>query len=121
MGAAPSTNRVLLVGVTGILREIVLDALSGQRDIVLVAEVGAAGAVTGVKTHRPTTVVWADVENVAAEALGDLLYGHPRLRVLTLEGGGRHSHIHELVPTATPLGQLSRRGLLAAVRGSGEA
>ena len=114
-----SSNRVLLVGLTGILRDIVLDALRGEGDIVLVAEVDSGGAARGVRTHDPTTVVWACRDAVTSEALDDLLYGHPHLRVLTVEREGRRGHLHELVPRSTALGELSAQRLVAAVRGTG--
>jgi hypothetical protein len=103
---------------TGILRDIVLDALGGEGDIVLVAEVDSGGAASGVRAHDPNTVVWACRDAVTADALGDLLYGHPHLRVLTVEREGRGGHVHELVPKSTSLGELSTQRLLAAVRGT---
>ena len=54
----------------------------------------------------------------AAEAdMADLLYDHPRLRVLVVEDGGHASFLWELFPLKRPLGELGLDCLLEAIRG----
>jgi hypothetical protein len=102
---------------SGVLRDIVRDALVGKPDIELIADVADGGAAAAAAALKPTTVVWGSDIPISDEALHDVLYRYPRVRVLTVERDGRKGHLHELVPQSAVLGELSPQRLLAAVRG----
>ena len=101
---------------TGVLRDIVRDALVGKPDIEVIADVADGGVAAAAEALKPTTVVWGSETPISAEALHDVLYRHPRLRVLTVERDGRKGHLHELLPHSSALGELSPQRLLAAIR-----
>jgi DNA-binding NarL/FixJ family response regulator len=102
---------------SGVLRDIVRDALVGKPDIEVIADVTDGGAAAAAEALQPTTLVWGSDVPISAEALHDVLYRHPRVRVLTVERDGRKGHLHELVPHTAVLGELSPQRLLAAIRG----
>jgi hypothetical protein len=112
-------NRVLLVGMTGVLGDIVRDALVEQPDVEVVGDVPEAGARTAADLHQPSVIVWGIRTQPNPRALlHDLLYGHRTVRLLTVECDGRAGHLHELVPRSVSLGELSLGRLVAAIRGN---
>jgi hypothetical protein len=90
---------------TGVLKDVVRDALAGCPDIALLED--GCGS--------PTAVVCAS--GSPEEVLG-LLYAFPRVRVLTIVDDGRTGFVHELVPRTVALGELSPERLVAAIRGA---
>lgn len=108
---------MLLVGVPGLLRDIVWDALAGHEDIDLVLESSADAAGPAVNANHPGTVVWCGRESPPEATVRALLYDHPRLRILAIAGEGRAGVLHELVPHASSVRDLSPEVLLHAVRG----
>jgi hypothetical protein len=104
-----SLIRVLVVGMTGVLGDLVRDALRAPDvELLETADVGAG-------TRGANAVICAD--RTLAEVC-DVLYANPRVRVLTVEDDGRRGSVHELVPHSHTLGELSPAVLLAAVRSS---
>jgi hypothetical protein len=52
-----------------------------------------------------------------AATYAELLYRHPRLRMVLIDGGIQRAVLYALAPTLTPIGELSPTTLLAAIRG----
>jgi hypothetical protein len=95
---------------TGVLRDLVRDALTGWPDIELIEAGESAAGIRGA-----TTVVCAAR---SPDEVNHLLYANPRVRVLTVENDGRRGSVHELVPRSLALGEPSPARLLAAIRGT---
>jgi hypothetical protein len=108
---------VLLVGMPGLLHDIVLDALTGHDDIELVCDSRCEDAVSAIGAVEPSTVVWCCRQSPRESTLSDVLYAHPRMRMLMVVGEGRRGMLHELVPRTSVLRELSPQRVLSAVRG----
>ena len=52
------------------------------------------------------------------EEISEVLAQHPRLQVLEVAGDGRESFLYHLRPARTPLGELSPRTIVDAIRGA---
>lgn len=112
--------RVLLAGMPRMLRDIVEAALLSQRDLDVVgAADGAPAALRAALTANAAEVAIVGVASDAAVTMyDDVLYAHPRLRLLALVGDGRDALLYELRPNRTVLGEPSADVLLGAVRGA---
>jgi chemotaxis response regulator CheB len=114
--AQPDRIRVVLVELTGLTRDVVKGILGEAPDIELVGEVSMRDF------SRPDAAAHADVAILAGDGgvlrrrAHELLKARPRLRVLAVAQGGREGSLYELRPHRTPLGELSSRVLLNAVR-----
>lgn len=108
---------MLLVGVPGLLREIVRDALEGHDDIELGVESNSSDPLGAVREFDPATLVWCGPNPPVDHSIQQLLYDHPRLRILAITGEGTTGVLHELVPRASEAHDLSPDQLLNAVRG----
>jgi hypothetical protein len=84
------------------LSGIVMELVSEEPDLAIVAEVGEADVA---------------VTELEGGAVGDLLRDRPRLRVIALSADGREASSFELRPDETKLGEVSPAALLAAIRG----
>lgn len=110
-----------LAHLPSMLHEIVHDAVDRERDMSIVGECSARDDLV-----RRLTALRADVAIVGVEQAGrrqDIgfveacLRALPSLRLLLIARSGREALLYELRPQKTPLGELSREGLIAAIRG----
>ncbi|HEY0150514.1 MAG TPA: hypothetical protein VGB92_00860 [Longimicrobium sp.] len=112
----PPLIRVALAVEPPVLRDVLREILAQAPDLVLLD--GAPPPVDGsreVPAHADVVVITdPSPENETVPAL--MLYRSPRTRVLALSGDARHAFLYELRPHRTPLGELGRERLLAAVR-----
>jgi hypothetical protein len=95
------------------LRDIVMDALSGAEGVDLVGEVGAGGAREALWATGADFVVTGRDE---ARLATDLLAARPSLKVLAVIDDGRDAALYELRPHKVSLGELSAERLVAIVR-----
>jgi chemotaxis response regulator CheB len=109
---------VLVVGMPGLLRDIVRETLAGHNDIDVVEDGDANDPMPAIGRVEPETVVWCAHRPPPERTLDALLYAHPRLRILMVVGEGRRGLMHELVPQTSVLGEISPQLLLSAVRGA---
>jgi DNA-binding NarL/FixJ family response regulator len=114
--------RVLLVGMTVILRELIAEILGSAPGVEIVGEVpGGERAPAGVRRTRADVVVLGVDETGGPEVVSELLAAHPHLLVIGISPDGRQGSLHELRPHDVPLGELSPEQLVAAVRRVGAA
>lgn len=100
-----------------ILREIVHSIVADQPDVEIVAEMQEPRDLAlAMQVSRPDVLILGGAEGEDRNARVELLYAHPRLKVLEVSTSGREAFLHELVPRCTPLGELSPDELLKAVR-----
>ncbi|MDQ4054017.1 MAG: hypothetical protein M3237_15130 [Actinomycetota bacterium] len=110
--------RVALVGCSGLLGDIIGQAVADDPGLEVVAEIGSAEFVAaGLGSVEADIVLWnrADESRLwtwlkAAAGRGP--------RVLATLGDGRDASLWELTPRRTELGDLSPTSLCEALRGS---
>ena len=118
---------VLLVGMRGILGEIVREIVADQPDMEIAGELQDLGELRSSRRLGRSRVVIAcrDDESELRVALSDLLSHedirdllgrHPGLTLLTVQGDGRHGSVYRLRPEKIPLGDVSPGALVDAIR-----
>jgi DNA-binding NarL/FixJ family response regulator len=111
-GVEPS--RIVLVDLPRIMREIIQQAIADEPDMVIVN--GSLPAdLRGALERSAADFVISGADHELAE-VGALLEERPRLRVLSVVGDGREAFLYELRPTRTPLGEVSPRTIVDAIR-----
>ena len=107
--------RILISDVPGMLRDIIEEILAAQSDMTVVgAGSDGVGVVEAVERTRADLLIRGDGhDDPEVEAV---LEARPRLKVLSVEGDGRHSYLSELRPQVSPLGELSPQTLLDSIR-----
>lgn len=104
--------RVLVTGVTGVLRDVIEATLATQRDIEVVRAHPEPPAQIDV-------VVIGLQNSETPRAVEALFERYPHARVLGIAGDGRRAYMHELRPHRLALGQLSPEQLIEVVRRAG--
>jgi hypothetical protein len=107
---------VLLIALPEMLSEIVREILSHEPGIAIAAEVADVSAAE----VRPADVaiVGSDGEELP-DPWEELLFEHPRMKVLTVSSDGRTTFLFELRPHREALGEVSPATLIDAVRAAG--
>lgn len=106
--------RVALAVEPPVLRDVLREILAQAPDLVLL-DGAPVDDTREIPAHADVVVITdPSPENDTVPAL--MLYRSPRTRVLALSGDARHAFLYELRPHRTPLGELGRERLLAAVR-----
>jgi hypothetical protein len=115
MEARLSQIRVVLIGLSVLLGEIVSGLLATRANLVVAGEWANADPPIGdVLSCRPDVVI--GVAGGAWERdLGTLLATCPRLRALALSGEGNDAALCTLTPRVHRLGELSAQTLLDAI------
>lgn len=110
--------RVALIGCTGLLGDIINEALAGQPDVAVVADLGPPPSDEELPELDADLVLWndADESRIASWFHRFTLGAGPR--VLTTLGDGRAASLWELVPRRTELGALSPATLVDTILGS---
>jgi DNA-binding NarL/FixJ family response regulator len=115
-----SPIRILLAAMPGMMRDIVEMAIRSQPDMVIVgllSVVGARDALSDAVQHgRPDVVIVGLEADTEPHACEDLLYDHPRVRLLEVIDDGRRATLCELRPHRVPIGNVSPEGLVGAIR-----
>jgi hypothetical protein len=114
--AMPRRARVVLVAVTGVLRDIVWGALQAERDVTVVAEVHDRASLARALGQTPVDVAICSSEGVLADPVTHLFCEHPKLKVLTIEDDGRRGFLWELRPHRTAIGELTPGLLVSTAR-----
>ena len=109
------TSRIVLVEMPRILREIIEQAVADEPDMEIVE--GDAGPLLEAVEASKADFVIAGADYDLGE-VARVLAERPRLRVLAVSGVGREAFLYELRPTRTPLGEVSPRTIVDAIRGA---
>jgi hypothetical protein len=97
-----------------LLRDIVATIAADCPDIEVLDQVVDPPAVSRLLgAGEPAVLICPGADDLA---VADLLFEHPRLRVLVVEDGGRTSFLWELFPLRQPLGELGVDCLLGSIR-----
>lgn len=96
-----------------VLHSLLVGLLSTDPEVQVLED---AAAADDANTADVVVLSQPDPENDSAAL--SMLYRSPRSRVLALGADARRSVLYELRPHRTPLGELSRESLLAAVHGT---
>jgi len=109
--------RVVLVAMTGMLRDIVRGAVDRAADMTVVGEVGDRMTLEHVlAAAEPDVVVWRVEEQGLPEGCDELLTDHPRIRLLTVRAKDGRGSVWELRPQQRHIGELSPELLTATMR-----
>lgn len=108
-------SRIVLVDLPRMLREIVEQAVMAEPDMVIVRDPGENHSLSATvgRTGADFVILGRDGE---LDEVDGLLETHPHLRVLAVAGDGREAFLYELRPTRTPLGEISPRTIVDAIR-----
>ena len=107
---------VLVVGLRGILAEIVTQVLKTQDDFEVLHRARPDEVLAAAHEHD-VRLVLLELNDGELPPLGaELLAARPSLKVLGIEAHGRSASLYELKPVRTPLGELSAEKLAEAVR-----
>ncbi len=110
-------SRIVLVDLPRILRDIIGDAVDEEPDMEVVGQLPADASLRRVVEQQEADFVIAGTE-YGFDEISEVLVQHPRLQVLEVAGDGRESFLYHLRPARTPLGELSPRTIVDAIRGA---
>jgi hypothetical protein len=100
--------KIVLIELPGLLREILFETLSNQRDLVVLDELDMS--------QCPDFVILGADDGALREPYLEVLLACPGIRVIVMARGGTQGFLHELRPHATPLGDLSAAQILETIR-----
>ncbi len=113
---AVSLIRVAIANLPAMLDDIVRHILGAADDVTIVGTARGQGELVALaRAAHPEVVILGMAQDVA-EPGWEFFLVDPQLRVLGLELDGRQTYAYELRPHREPLGELSARGLVDAVR-----
>jgi hypothetical protein len=111
--------RVMLVGVSRMLSDIIGLAIENEPDIVVVENTLTPDEDLGplVRRKNVDVVIYSAASSVVdAARIDDLLHTNPRLGLLEVMGERNGGTLHHLVSAHDEIGQLTQTGLAAAIR-----
>jgi hypothetical protein len=114
-----SRIRILLVGVTGMLNEILRSAISSEPDMAIVDYVIKREDELGTYTRRrriDVIIFGAGNDNFSDDAIVRLLQANPRLSLLSIDGTRDQGTLHHLVLAHDAIGRLAQSSLTDAIR-----
>jgi hypothetical protein len=106
VGGAPL--KIVLIELPGMLRELLLEALSNQPDLVVVDELDTSDC--------PDFLIVEADDGEPTEPYLEVLLACPALRVIAITREGMHGFLHELQPHATRLGELTPAEIPETIR-----
>jgi DNA-binding NarL/FixJ family response regulator len=112
--------RVLLVGIGGILGEIISEIVAQQPDMEIVGQLADdRELVAATRSTRCDAVILglAEEEELPAACL-ELLEEHPGITILTVLMNGSQAFVYRLKPERVSVGDLSTATLADAIRGA---
>jgi hypothetical protein len=112
-----SRIRMVLVNCTGLLGDILSEAVGDQPDITVVSTVDDATELPRtVALMRPDVVLWNNADETLLAHSFDCFGAGSGTKALAIVGDGREPSLWELVPRKTSLGQLSPATLVSTIR-----
>jgi hypothetical protein len=111
----------MLVGVEGMLKDIVRAAIADEPDLVLV-EAGAVLsddlAASISRRHVDVVIYQAGGDRLPTIGVDQLLRANPRLGLVAIDVGNDRGTMHRLIPAHDVFTGLSRASLIEAIRAS---
>src|SRR5512133_2645376 len=116
MVAAPPI-RIVLVALSGLLRDVIRGILDEQRDMTVVADVPDCKSLRNVLPHggADLAVYGLNCDDLL-EVCPQLFDEHPAIKVLTVRDDGRRGFMWQLRPASTALGEISAQHLVETIR-----
>ena len=109
--------RVLLVGLRGVLRGVILGVVEEQPDIIVIGDVQDPEDLDRALTRTGVDlVIWGVHDDEDVDRYASLFDAYPRLTVLAIQHDGREGFLWQLQPHRTALGELAPRQIPAAIR-----
>ena len=109
-------RQIVLVDLPRMTREIIEQAVGGEPDMVIVDGHADHDSLPNAVAGSEPDFVISGRDYEFAEVCA-VLDERPRLRVLVVVEDGREATLYELRPTRTPLGEVSPRTIVEAIRG----
>jgi hypothetical protein len=106
--------RILLIAVPRLLGDIVRRA--GGDVLVVGDQTGPDDLVAAVDSLSANVVVFGSAANELPGSCRSLLERRPSVKVIVVGGDMRHTTLYELRPHRLPLGDVSPKDLVAAIR-----
>lgn len=111
-------QRVAIVDLPRVMREIIRDLLSDEQGLRLVVEASADVDLSGLVDATRADVIVMSLPDVGLpREAGHMLAQHPGVRLLGVVADGRDAILYELRPHHRSLGDVSPSALVAALRG----
>ena len=111
-------TRILLVGLTGVLADILRQLVGSQPDLAWAGDrKDTEDLVSAVESTDAGFVLLALPCGEVPRECDEVLSRNPRVRMLAVEDDGRRGFLYELRPQRVPLGILDPDQILAAIRG----
>lgn len=114
-GDAHTQARVVLIGCTGLLGNIIGETLAGQPDVNVVAELNPPVGDQALPELEADLVLWNNADESRIAGWLERLSHGSCPRVLTTMSDGRQASLWELVPRRTGLGSLSPSTLVETI------
>jgi hypothetical protein len=114
-----SRIRILLIGVSGMLNEIVSAAIASEPDMTVVDSLARPDESLGAFTrqrHIDVVIYPAPDGGFDDDTILRLLKANPRLSLLALNGERDAGTLHRLAPAHDAVGRLAQSSLAAAIR-----
>jgi len=116
-----SLVRVILVGMSNLLCNIVIAALAETPEISVAAIVGECDDINAeIRRARADAVILQSTEPGRAERFVTLLRRAPALRVVAIDGSANRCFVHQLRLCTTHVAELSAAALHSALRANAE-
>jgi DNA-binding NarL/FixJ family response regulator len=101
------------------LRSILADIIGPQPDMEIVGNSATTTSLAEAAEREDADIVILARDSAAqGEEYVEVLCGHSRPKVIEISSRGRYGSLYELRPCQVPLGEMSPRRLLEAIRGS---
>ena len=120
IGDVLSKTCIAFIDMPRMLREIVDEALSTQRDVRLVDESSDGSLVAAVDRSGAGFLIVSS-ERIGPADVCRLLEERPKVKVFAIADGGRDGCLYELRPNLLLVGELSPENLVQTVLGDGRA
>ena len=112
------TERVLIINLPPLLRQIIVDALESDGRVEMVdcnEESEDVDLVEAIQQHEPDVIVTASAEHELDPACRQFLSEQAGRRVLTIERVGRSAYLFSMEPEPLSLGEMSADALVRAI------
>ena len=114
------TQRVLIIKLPSLLRQIVLDALKldGRAEVVEYGEGEGEEDIDlakAIQQHEPDVIVTSSTDHGLEPALEEYLSSETGRRVLAIERVGRSAYLFSMQPEPRSLGEMSTDTLVQAI------